>query len=101
MRMINIREKDVENYFNRRVKKFGGLSRKWSSPSFRGVPDRITLWPNSVIHIAELKAPNKKPTPLQTREIKKIRSMGVEVSVLDSYEAVDQWLREVVGIKDA
>jgi hypothetical protein len=36
-----MRERDVESYFRQRVIKLGGMTRKYTSPGQRGVPDRI------------------------------------------------------------
>jgi len=91
----NLREKDVEAYFTRRVKAAGGVSRKWSSPAYRGVPDRLAFFPNGELYIVEMKAPNKKTTPLQDREIGLLRGLGHNVFVLDSYESVDTWIDKV------
>ena len=49
----------------------GVLTYKFSSPSQRGVPDRIFIGKGGVLFL-ELKAPGKEPTALQLREIKRI-----------------------------
>ena len=53
----------------------GTLTYKFSSPSQRGVPDRIFLGKGGTLFI-ELKAPGKKPTKLQLREIYRINEYG-------------------------
>jgi hypothetical protein len=40
----------------------------------------------------ELKAPGKKPTPGQLREHARLRELGFRVEVLDSTEAVDNFV---------
>jgi hypothetical protein len=40
----------------------------------------------------ELKAPGKKPTPGQLREHARLRELGFRVEVLDSIEAVDNFV---------
>jgi len=85
------RESAVEAYFVRRVKDAGGVAMKFSSPSHRGVPDRLVLWPDATCEFVELKAPCKKPTLQQLHEHGKLRKLGFTVSVLDSREAVDEW----------
>ena len=87
-------EKNVEDYFNRQVKKAGGLSRKYTSPGRRGVPDRIAIMKGRVFFV-ELKRPGEKPRPDQLAEHKAIAKQGVKVYVLDSKYAVDAWLENL------
>lgn len=87
-----MREAEVESYLVRRVRELGGIAYKFVSPGRRGVPDRMILWPIGVIEFVELKAPGKKPTPRQLHEHKRLQKLGMSVSVLDSKEAVDEWL---------
>lgn len=96
-----VRERDVEKYFVRQVAKVGGKAMKWSSPSNNGVPDRIVflkypLGP-SVLFV-ELKAPGKKPTPLQQKVHEELRALGEKVYVVDSKAAVDKFLSEVAVV---
>ena len=60
-----MREKKIEQSLVRAVRAAGGLCPKWVSPGLDGVPDRIVLLPGGRIAFAELKAPGKKPRPLQ------------------------------------
>lgn len=53
----------------------GVLTYKFSSPSQRGVPDRICIGKKGILFL-ELKAPGKKPTALQMREIRRINDTG-------------------------
>ena len=50
----------------------GWLSWKFVSPGRKGVPDRLFLSPEGIHVFIEIKAPGKKPTPLQLREIRLI-----------------------------
>lgn len=84
-----IREKDIEKKVVDLAKKAGWLAFKWTSPSQRGVPDRIFIKDGSVVFI-EFKAPGKKPTQLQAQTIRKLRDHFMVVHVCDSVEsAVD------------
>lgn len=87
-----VRESEIEAYFVRQVKNRGGAAYKFTAPGRRSVPDRIVFWPSTVIHFVELKAPGKKPTPQQLREHERLKHFGHYVVVLDSKEAVDEWL---------
>ena len=58
-------EKQIENKLTMAVKNNGGIALKLVCPSFAGMPDRLILLPDGHIGFAELKAPGKKPRPLQ------------------------------------
>jgi hypothetical protein len=92
-------EKDVEKYFNQEVAKLGGKSYKWVSVNNRAVPDRIVFLPEGLLKIVEFKAPGKRPTPLQEKVHKYMRSLGHEVFVVDSKFKVDivieNWREEI------
>ena len=77
-------ERDIERAFVRRVERLGGTCEKFTSPGRRSVPDRIVTMPDGVIIFVELKAPGKKPTPLQARDHKRRRAMGCDVRVIDN-----------------
>jgi len=81
-------ESNIEKFFVSTTKSMGGKSYKWTSPSNRGVPDRICFFPGGLIILAELKAPGKKPRPLQQKVIRTLRDLGTEVLVIDSVEKV-------------
>ena len=81
-----VRERDVERALIRQVRKAGGLCLKFVSPGWDGAPDRVCLWPGGRIMFVELKAPGKKPRPLQIRRIEQLRELGFEVLVVDSLE---------------
>ncbi len=85
-------ERDVEAYLVKRVKERGGIAYKFTSPGRRSVPDRIVVWPGGYTDFVECKAPGAKPTPLQLREHEKLRALGHGVVVLDSKEAVHDWV---------
>ena len=83
-----MREKQIENKLATEAKKLGGIALKFVSPSFDGIPDRLVLIPDGHIAFVELKAPGKKPRPLQ-------RSLGFRVYVIDSVEQIGGMLDEV------
>lgn len=60
-----------------------------------GVPDRIVILPFNRVHFVELKAPDKKPTPLQLVQHRKLDTLGCRVWVIDSKDDVDAFLQEV------
>ena len=86
-----MREREIEAYFVKRVKEAGGLQRKFVSPGHRGVPDRIVVHFRSV-YFVELKALGKPLRPDQKREHAKLTAVGADVRVIDSKEAVDNFI---------
>ena len=81
-------ESALEKKLVKEVKSIGGLALKFVSPGYDGVPDRIVLIAYGKIAFVEVKAPNKKPRPLQLRRINKLKSLGFKVYVLDSKEQI-------------
>ena len=88
-------EKTIEAYFVKRIKEIGGVAEKFTSPNKRAVPDRLVLLPSGVALFVELKAPGKKPTPLQLSDHSKRRALGFRVEVIDSKEGVDKFITEL------
>ena len=82
-------EKDIESALCKRVKSLGGLCEKFVSPGRRSVPDRLVTLPGGLIVFVEVKAPGKKPTPLQERDHQSRRGLGCRVVVIDSMEAAN------------
>lgn len=86
-------ERDIEQYLVKSVSAIGGTAYKFSSPSRRGVPDRIVVLPDGRVVFVELKAPGKTPTALQEKEHNRLRSLGQDVRVIDSREGVNALLQ--------
>jgi hypothetical protein len=94
-----MREKDIEIYLRDRVKKAGGKAYKFESPGNDGVPDRMVVLPGNRIYFIEVKAPGKKPRPLQVKQMRDLTNFGCDVRVIDTREAVDSFIREVGDAK--
>ena len=90
-----MREKQIENKLASEVKKAGGIALKFVSPSFDGMPDRLVLIPDGHIAFVELKAPGKKPRPLQLARHRLLRSLGFRVYIIDNVEQIGGMLDEV------
>lgn len=90
-----MREKQIENKLATEAKKLGGIAVKFVSPSFDGMPDRLVLIPDGHIAFVELKAPGKKPRPLQLSRHRLLRSLGFRVYIIDSVEQIGGMLDEV------
>lgn len=90
-----MRESAIERYLCRQVELRQGRAYKWASPGLRGVPDRLVFLPGGRLLAVEVKAPGKTSTVLQARMQEQLRGFGLEVSVVDSREAIDQLLGEL------
>ena len=90
-----MRERDIEQYFIRRVREHGGLQYKFVSPGHRGVPDRIVIFEGRVFMV-ELKAPGKTVRPEQEREHARLNRHGQATWVISTKEEVDYFLKRYV-----
>lgn len=89
-----MREKEIEKKLTLEAKKRGGLAVKFVCPGFDGMPDRILLMPEGKMAFVEVKAPGKRPRPLQMARHKLLRALGFLVFVLDDES-------QIGGILDA
>ena len=90
-----MREKQIEHSLVMAVKAAGGMCPKLVSPGTDGMPDRMILLPQGHIGFVEVKAPGKKPRPLQERRHKQLRHLGFQVLILDKPEQIAEILKEV------
>lgn len=88
-----MREKVIERKLKEAVCRSGGLALKFVSPGLDGVPDRLLLFHRGQMAFCEVKAPGKKPRPLQERRIAQLRALGFRVYVVDD-------VNEIGGIVD-
>ena len=90
-----MRERQIEQRLVAAVRKCHGLCPKWVSPGLDGVPDRIVLLPKGRMAFVEVKAPDKKPRPLQTARHEMLRRLGFRVYVLDDPGQIGGMLDEI------
>ena len=88
-------EKQIEQALVRAVKNSGGIAPKFVSPGYDGMPDRIVLLPEGHMAFVELKAPGKKPRPLQLSRHELLRSLGFKVYVIDNENQIGGILDEI------
>ena len=82
-------EAKIEARLVARARSAGGEALKWSSPSNRGVPDRIVLLPGGRIVFVELKAPGRVPGAQQQAWLDRLAELGFEAAWVDSLAKVD------------
>ena len=90
-----MREKQIEQKLVRAVKARGGICPKLVCPGMDGMPDRIVLIPGGRMAFVEVKAPGKKPRPLQLSRHRLLRRLGFRVYVLDDPAMVAGILNEI------
>lgn len=76
-------ESQVEGALVRYAAKKGVLTFKFSSPSHRGVPDRIFMCNGNVLFL-EIKRPGERPTRLQEHTLRAIKACGVAADWVDN-----------------
>jgi hypothetical protein len=90
-------ESQVEKRLVGMVQARGGLARKFTSPNQRGVPDRIVIWPEGVVHFVELKRTYGKLTKLQQHEQTKLKNLGCQVFTLYGIGDVEEYVKKYGG----
>nr|DAP87270.1 MAG TPA: Nuclease [Caudoviricetes sp.] len=96
-----MREKRIEQKLMMEVRRCGGMALKFVSPSYSGMPDRLILLPDGKMAFVEVKAPGKKPCPLQVKRHAMLRKLGFRVFVLDAASDIPMVLKEVMEGDDA
>lgn len=90
-----MREKTIEQKFREAVRNAGGLALKFTSPGWDGMPDRLALLPGGRMAFVEVKAPGKKPRPLQLARHRTLRQLGFRVYVLDDEKQIGGIIDEI------
>lgn len=88
------RENAIERLFCKRVSEAGGLALKFTSPSYRGVPDRLVLFKGKAF-FAEIKRPGEQLRKLQQYRKAEFASYGFSVATIDSEDAVDRFIHQI------
>ncbi len=92
-----MQEKAIEQRLVQSVKKMGGQCWKFVSPSNVGVPDRILLFQGGRVAFVEVKAPSKKPKPVQLAMHRVLIGLGFKVFVLDDVNQIEVILNEILS----
>lgn len=92
-------ESKIESAVCKYAQSKGCYVRKFSSPSRAGVPDRLFLTPNGLVFFIEFKAPGKRPTALQQREIDEIENRHGLAKWVDSVEEGKFYVDQLCKVK--
>ncbi|CAB4134265.1 VRR-NUC domain containing protein [uncultured Caudovirales phage] len=87
-------EKHIERHLVQAVKRLGGTAYKFSSPSHRGVSDRVVCLPGQTWFV-ELKQASGKLSPLQKLFAEDMKRLGQNYACLWSKEDVDKWISDL------
>ena len=90
-----MKEKTIEIKLKNTVKSMGGIALKLISPGFDGVPDRLVLLPHGKLGFIELKAPGKRPRPLQEKRKRQLEALGFSVFCIDGTQQIGGILDEI------
>lgn len=90
-------EKYIEKKLIKAVRAVGGIAPKLVSPGYDGMPDRLVFLPKGRMGFVEVKAPGKKPRPLQTARLELLKRLGFKVYVLDGEEQIEVIVNEIGG----
>ena len=90
-----MREKMIEQKLIEARKNTGGRAPELVSPGFVGMPDRMVLMPEGKFGLVEVKAPGKKPRPLQAARHGLLRRLGFKVYVLYDPEQIGGIVDEI------
>lgn len=88
------RESALESYLDQKVRKIGGLTRKFVCPGNRGVTDRIVIYKGTVWFV-ELKTVDGVTASHQIREHNKLISVGANVAVLVGHKEVREFVEKI------
>ena len=92
-----LHERQVEQALVRAARQRGGIALKFVSPAYDGMPDRLVLLHGGRCVFVEVKAPGKRPRPLQLSRHRLLRRLGFRVYVLDNPAKVAGILDEIGG----
>ena len=82
-------EQTIEQALKQAVEADGGICWKLVSPGTTGVPDRICLKNGRTVFV-EVKAPGRKPRPIQQHRINQLRQQGFTALVIDSVDQIGE-----------
>jgi hypothetical protein len=91
-----MKESEIENYFKWAVERMGGKTYKFTSPSHRGVADRIACMPSGKTYFVELKTKGGRLSELQKIFSADMARLNQNYNCLWTKEQVDDFIRKCV-----
>lgn len=88
-------EAKIEAYLKKRVEALGGMCLKFTSPSRRGVSDRICVSALGFVYFVETKFGKNGLSPAQKLFKKEMAERNIEVYVLATKEEIDRFIDEI------
>lgn len=88
---MGTRENKIETYLNNEVKRIGGITRKWTCPGRRGVPDRIVMFKGTVWFV-EVKTSDGELSISQIREQTVLIQNGVRVRTVYNKTEINKFI---------
>jgi len=88
-------EKEIEKRMTNNLKQLDCLVYKFISPNNAGVPDRIVIYPGGRVDFVELKTLRGRLSPLQARQIEKLKRKGANVDIVVGLAGVDAYVEKV------
>lgn len=97
-----MREKSVEQRLQEEVKKIGGKAYKLSAAIDAGMPDRLVCIPGGKAIFVETKRPKGgRLSHIQRYRHKELQLMGFDVRVINTGEAVEEFIAECKQLRGA
>lgn len=87
-----MKESEIEARLVRGVKALGGVAYKFVSPGNVGVPDRLVVLPGGRVIFVELKAEGGRLSPMQRRQMTRLRQLGADAREVKSETGVARFL---------
>jgi hypothetical protein len=87
-----MRESEIEAYFKWSVEMVGGITYKFTSPSHRGVADRIACLPDGQTWFVELKTKGGRLSPLQKLFAAEMVRLKQNYTTLWTKEQIDAFI---------
>jgi hypothetical protein len=87
-----MKESEIENYFKWAVERHGGKTYKFTSPSHRGVADRIACFPDGATWFVELKTKGGRLSELQKIFAADMAKLNQNYNCLWTKEQVDAFI---------
>jgi Holliday junction resolvase len=92
--------REIEDHLKKKCTEKGWACQKFSGPKKKGIPDCVITTPGGTVLYVEVKAPGKKPIPLQ-RNDSLSTSHGIHVFVVSSKENIAVLLNTFQSATDA